>query len=231
VKRFYRAAGIEPEGTTFRIVLDGRPARTPAKRALALPRRAAAEAVAAEWQSQGEEFEPSALRLTRLANTAIDRVAVDRPGVVAEVTRFAATDLVCYRADEPAELVRRQAAAWQPLIEWADEHHGARLAVTAGVVPAAQTPEALAALARAVENYDDFALTALHAATAAASSLLIGLALAEGLIDSEAAFAAAFLEERFQAERWGVDPEAEARRAALKADIEAASLFLALLRD
>ena len=121
--------------------------------------------------------------------------------------------------------MRRQAAAWQPLIEWADERHGARLAVTAGVVPAAQTPEALAALARAVENYDDFALTALHAATAAAGSLLIGLALAEGRIDSEAAFAAACLEERFQAERWGVDPEAEARRAALKADIEAASLL------
>jgi chaperone required for assembly of F1-ATPase len=231
VKRFYRAAGVQPEGGVFRVVLDGRPALTPAKRALALPRHAAAEAVAAEWQSQGEEFEPAALRLTRLANTALDRVAGNRPAVVAEVTRFAATDLVCYRAAEPAELVRRQAETWQPLLEWTGQRYGARLAVTMGVVPAAQPPEALAALSRAVEDYDDFALTALHAATAAAGSLVIGLALAEGQIDSEAAFAAACLDEHFQTELWGVDAEAEERRAALKADIEAASLFLALLRD
>jgi chaperone required for assembly of F1-ATPase len=231
VKRFYRAVGVEPEGGRYRIVLDGRPAYTPAKRPLALPARAAADAVAAEWEGQGEEFEPGALRLTRLANTAIDRVAGNRPAVVAEVTRFAATDLVCYRAGEPKELVRRQAQAWHPLVEWAGQRHGAALRVTEGVVPTAQSKEALAALTRAVESYDDFALTALHAATAASGSLVIGLALGEGRIDAEAAFAAACLDETFQAEQWGVDVEAEARRTALKADIETAARFLALLRS
>jgi chaperone required for assembly of F1-ATPase len=231
VKRFYRAAGVEEEDGRYRIVLDGRPARTPAKRPLALPARAAAEAIAAEWQAQGEEFEPAALRLTRLANTAIDRVAVNRPAVVGEVARFAATDLVCYRAGEPRELVRRQAEAWQPLVEWAGERHGAHLCITEGVIPAAQSNAALAALTRAVESYDDFALTALHAATAAAGSLVIGLALGEGRIDAETAFAAACLDETFQAEQWGVDAEAEERRAALKAAIESAARFLALLRS
>jgi len=230
VKRFYRAAAIEPQGTLFRVTLDGKPARTPAKKSLALPARAAAEAVAAEWQSQGEEFEPTALRLTRLANTAIDRVSEHRARVVEEVARFAATDLVCYRATEPAELVQRQSVAWQPLVDWLGERFGARLVVTSGVVPAPQPKDALVALARAVEDYDDFALTALHAAAAAVGSLTIGLALAEGWIDAEGAFAAACLDEHFQAERWGVDAEAEARRAALKADIEAAARFLVLLR-
>ena len=231
MKRFYREAAVEAGNGLYRIVLDGRPARTPAKRPLALPARAAAEAVAAEWQAQGEEFEPAALRLTRLANTAIDRVAGNRPAVVGEVTRFAATDLVCYRAGEPNELVRRQAEAWQPLVEWAAARHGAHLCVTEGVIPRAQNEEALAALTRAVEAYDDFALTALHAATAAAGSLVIGLALGEGRIDAATAFAAACLDETFQAEQWGVDAEAEERRAALKADIEAAARFLALLRS
>lgn len=231
MKRFYRAAGVAHEDGRYRIVLDGRPARTPAKRPLALPARAAAEAVAAEWQAQGEEFEPAALRLTRLANTAIDRVAGNRSAVVAEVTRFATTDLVCYRATEPQELVRRQAEAWQPLVEWAGQRHGAELRVTAGVVPIAQNKEALAALARAVDGYHDFALTALHAATAAAGSLVIGLALGEGRIDAETALAAACLDDTFQAERWGIDAEAEARRAALKADIETAARFLALVRS
>ena len=231
MKRFYRAAGVEPEGTLFRITLDGRPARTPAKKSLALPARAAAEAVAAEWQSQGEEFEPAALRLTRFANTAIDRVSANRSPVVAEVARFAVTDLVCYRAREPAELVRRQEEAWQPLVEWVADRYGARLEVTAGVVPAKQPKEALDALTRAIKEFDDFALTALHAATAAAGSLAIGLALAEGEIDAEAAFAVACLDEHFQAEKWGADAEAEQRREALRADIAAASRFLALLRS
>ena len=126
--------------------------------------------------------------------------------------------------------MRRQHESWQPLIDWAAERYGARLAVTAGVVPAAQRPEALAALARAIEGYDDFALTALHAAAAAAGSLMIGLALAEGRIDAEQGYAASCLDEHFQAETWGLDREAEQRRAALKADIEAAARFFVLLR-
>jgi chaperone required for assembly of F1-ATPase len=231
VRRFYRAAGVSSENGVFQVTLDGRPARTPAKRALALPARAAAEAVAAEWSSQNEEFEPAALRLTRLANTAIDRVAENRERVIEEVSRFATTDLVCYRAEEPMELVRRQDEAWQPLLDWVAVRYGARLAITSGIVPARQPREALEALSRAVAVYDDFALTALHAATAAAGSLVIGLALAEGRIDAAEAFAVALLDEHFQAEKWGVDAEAEERRNALKADIEAAWRFIALVRQ
>jgi chaperone required for assembly of F1-ATPase len=231
VKRFYRAAGVAPENGAFQVTLDGRPARTPAKRALALPRQEAAQAIAAEWSSQGEEFEPAELRLTRFANTAIDRVAASRELVIEEVVRFAATDLLCYRATEPQELVRRQAEAWQPLLDWAAARYGAPLEVTDGIVPARQRQEALEAFRRAVAAYDDFALTALHAATAASGSLVIGLALAEGRIRAAEAFAAALLDEHFQAEKWGVDAEAEERRRALKADIEAASHFLALMRQ
>ena len=230
MKRFYRAAEIEVRDGLYQVTLDGKPARTPARRALALPRRDAAAAIAAEWATQPDEFEPADLRLTRLANTAIDRVAGNRARVIEEIARFATTDLICYRATEPPELVRRQHESWQPLVDWAAARYGARLAVTAGVVPAAQTPETLAALACAIEGYDDFALTALHAATAAAGSLMIGLALAEGRIDAEQGYAASCLDEHFQAETWGLDREAEQRRAALKADIEAAARFFVLLR-
>ena len=231
MKRLYRAASVAPENGAFQVTLDGRAARTPAKRALALPHRAAAEAVAAEWSAQQDEFDPRELRLTRLANTAIDRVAGNRERVIEEISRFAATDLVCYRADDLADLVRRQAEAWQPLLDWAAERYGAKLTVTSGVVPARQPKEALDALIHAVAACDDFTLTALHAATAASGSLVIGLALAEGRIDAAEAFAAAVLDEHFQAEKWGVDTEAEKRRDALRSDIEAASRFLALMRQ
>ncbi len=231
MKRFYREAAVAPDAAGFRVTLDGKPARTPAKRPLVLPARAVAQAVAAEWQAQPESFELAGMRLTRLANTAIDRVAPNRAAVLEEVARFAGTDLVCYRAEGPADLAARQHEAWQELVEWVEERFGARLAVTSGVLPAVQPAPTLAMLRSAIEAYDDFALTALHAATAAAGSLVIGLALGEGRIDAERAFAASCLEELFQAERWGEDKEAADRRAGLRADIAAASRFLALLGD
>ncbi len=231
MKRFYREASVVPAAGGYHVTLDGRPARTPAKQPLVLPTHAAAQAVAAEWAAQPDEIAPADMRLTRLAHTAIDRVAPDRTSVLDEVARFAATDLVCYRADAPADLVARQREAWQELVDWAAERYDAPLAATAGVLPAAQPEAALAALRRAIEAYDDFALTALHAATAATGSLVIGLALGEGRIDAERAYAAACLDELFQAERWGEDREAAARRDALREDIAAASRFLALLGD
>jgi len=167
----------------------------------------------------------------RLASTAIDLVAKRHGEVVAEISNFAETDLVCYRAEHPAELVARQHAIWQPLADWATLRHDAPLAVTAGIVPVTQKPTTLHALAVAVAAYEPMALTALHAATTASGSLVIALALMEGRLDAEGAFAASQLDESFQIERWGEDYEAADRRAALKADIATAARFVALLRS
>jgi chaperone required for assembly of F1-ATPase len=169
--------------------------------------------------------------LTRLAATAIDRTVLKRAEIVAEIANYAATDLVCYRAEHPPALAMRQEAAWQPLIDWAAGRYDAGLTVTAGIVPQPQSPTSLKAFAAAVGAQDDFRLTALQAATAACGSLVIALALLEGRLDAEAAFAASQLEETFQIEAWGEDAEAAARRAALAADIAAAARFLELLTD
>jgi len=229
VKRFYRDATVTEGEHGFGIALDGKPVRTPAKHALAVPSRALAEAIAAEWQAQGERVDPRTLPLTRLASIALDLVAPRRAQVVAEVAKYAGTDLVCYRAEEPAELRARQQATWQPLIDWAAERFDAPLGVTSGVLPVAQPPATLAAFAAAVGAYDTHRLAALHLATAALGSLVLALALAEGRLDPESAFAAAHLDESFQIERWGEDPEQTKRRAGLKEDIALAARFVALL--
>lgn len=238
-KRFYERAAAEacapdPGGDTgragFRVLLDGRAVKTPGKAEMVLPGRALAEAIAAEWQVQGAEVEARALVLTGLAWTAIDLVRPDRARVIAELAAYAAHDLVCYRAEAPADLVALQQAQWQPLLDWVALQFDAPLAVTTGVVSIEQPPAALAALSKVLAVRDDFALTALNAAATAAGSLVIALALAEGRIDARAAFEAAQLDESYQIERWGEDPEAARRRAAIKADLEAAARFLALLR-
>lgn len=227
-RRFYRTAAAAPAVGGFAVALDGKPLRTPAGTPLSLPTPALAEAIAAEWAAQGEILQPHAMPLTQLASTAIDRVAPQRGAVIDELINYAATDLLCYRAEDPPELVERQWWAWQPLLDWAAGRHGAALSVTAGIVPMPQPEPALAALRRAVEAQDDFRLTALQSATAAAGSLVVALAMIEGEIDADRAFVVAFLDEIYQAELWGDDAEAEERRDRLRSDLAAAARFVQL---
>jgi chaperone required for assembly of F1-ATPase len=230
MKRFYKDVRVEPGSDGFGISLDGKPLRTPAKAPLSLPSAVLAEAIAEEWRSQGEEVKLDRLPLTRLASTALDLVAMRRAEVAAEVTRYAGTDLVCYRAGHPPELARRQHEAWQPLIDWATLRYDAPLEVTAGVLPVAQSAASLRAFAVAVETYGALELAALHLATSACGSLVVALALVEGRLDVEGAFAASQLDETFEIEQWGEDAEQMQRRAALKDDMALAHRFLALLR-
>lgn len=230
MKRFYRKAAAVAADHAFAVHLDGKPLQTPAKRALVVPTRTLAEAIATEWQGQGVTIAPHSLPLTRLASTALDRVAPNRAPVIREIANYAATDLVCYRASEPAELVARQDATWQPLLDWAHERLAARLIATRSITPVTQAPEALAAIMRAIERQGAMELAALHLATAACGSVVLGLALLNERLDPDAAFEAAQLDESYQMERWGEDSEQTARRASLKEDIHLAARFLGFLR-
>lgn len=228
-KRFYKTAAVAPaEGGGFAVTLDGKPIRTPAGTPFAVPSLGLAEAIATEWGAQGDTLQPHTMPLMQLASTALDRVGPRRDAVIDELLNYAATDLLCYRAAEPAELAERQQRAWQPLLDWAARRFAAELSVTTGIVPVTQPEPALAALRRATAALDDWRLTALQSATAAAGSLVVALAMLEGEIDADKAFVVAFLDEIYQAELWGDDYEAEDRRDRLRADLEAAQRFARL---
>jgi len=229
VKRFYQAATVAATESGYAVSLDAKPVRTPAKLPLVVPNRRLGDAIAEEWLAQGETVDLHSLRLTRLASIALDLVAPRRAAVIAEVTKYAGTDLVCYGADAPPDLVARQHAAWQPLIDWAALRFDAPLAVTVGVLPQAQPAATLEAFEAAVAAYDDHHLAALHLATSACGSLVVALALVEGHLDADAAFEAAHIEETYEIERWGEDAEQTQRRANLKAEIALAARFVALL--
>lgn len=231
MKRVYKSVATRLADQGWGIALDGRPLRTPAKRELTVPSDKLAAAIAAEWVAQQTDIRPETMPLTRLAATAIDRTAEKRAEIVAEIANYAATDLLCYRAGHPPALAARQEAVWQPLLDWAAGRYDAGLAVTNGVVPAAQSPASLKAYTAAVAALDDFRLTALQATTAACGSLVIALALFERRLDADAAFAASQLDETFQIEAWGEDAEAAGRRRLLAADIAASARFLDLLGD
>jgi chaperone required for assembly of F1-ATPase len=229
MKRFYQAASVRAEAGRYGVALDGKPMRSPAGKPFLLPTASLAEAIAAEWRAQGERVKPATMPLMQLAATAIDRVA-DEPGAtVRTVAGFAATDLVCYRAESPRSLFERQEQLWQPLVDWARLHYDAPLIVVTGVMPRPQPQEALRALEAAVAALDPFRLTALASATGAAGSIVLGLALLEGRLSAAEVHDLSLLDEIYQIERWGVDEEAARRQADLKAEIEAAERFLALL--
>jgi chaperone required for assembly of F1-ATPase len=229
-KRFYEQAAVTVAGGGGHgIALDGRPIRTPGGVRLAAPNSALAEAIAAEWAAQEGEIRPLTMPMMRLAATAIDRVAAERAAIVDQIAAYGGSDLLCYRAETPAPLVERQAALWQPLLDWAAETHGARLAVTHGITHVAQEQAALDALRAAADALDDFRLAAVSQLTAGCGSLVIALAVSAGHIGAEEATAASLLDEKWQAEQWGEDAEATERRRTLAREIADAMRFLDLL--
>ncbi|MFL5265353.1 MAG: ATP12 family chaperone protein [Stellaceae bacterium] len=230
MRRVYKEAKPVAMAGGHGVTLDGKLIKTPGKRDLLVPSAILAAAIAEEWDSQQDEVRPTKMPLTRLAATCIDRVAPDRGAIIRQTANYAGTDLVCYRAARPPALTARQQAVWQPLIDWAVLRYDAPLTITTGVVPKSQTESTLRAFAAAVAERNDFELTALHVVTAACGSLVIGLALIEGRLGAQEAFAASQLDESFQIEGWGEDAEQAERRRALAADIEAATRFLLLLR-
>ncbi len=231
LKPAYRTAEAVGGEGGFRVALDGRPMRSPARRDLLLPTRALAEALAAEWRAQGADADPRAMPMTTLAATAIDRAGPRRAETEAAIAAYGASDLLCHRADAPPELVRRQAAAWDPLLDWCAGALGARLRPGTGVMPLRQSAGALAAIRAAVAGRDAFALTALREFATGFGSAVLALAVAEGRIDAGAGLAAAQIDEAWQEERWGADAEAARRRDALRRDILAAERFLRLARS
>ncbi|HEY4264663.1 MAG TPA: ATP12 family protein [Micropepsaceae bacterium] len=207
-RRFYREVSVEAvTDGGYSVLLDGKTIRTPTGAALALPAAALAEAIAEEWRGQADTIRPETMILTTLANTAIDLVRPNRQIAIEQILAFARSDLVCYRAQGPENLVRRQAAEWDPLLDWARTRYGATLVCGAGIVHVEQPPQTLEALEGAIAQYDDFELAGLHAAATLLGSAIVALALSDRHVSAEQALAAAQLDELYQAERWGQDVE------------------------
>jgi chaperone required for assembly of F1-ATPase len=225
-RRFYKHAAAGPHEGGFALLLDGRVVKTPARRPLAVTGRAVAEALASEWEAQGERIDPSTMPLTRIVNAAIDRVAEAADAVRAEIVKYAETDLICYRAREPASLVEAQAAAWDPLVTWAREALGVRLVLAEGVIPVAQSPEALAAVDRALARFGALTLAALSTVTTITGSAVIALALADGRLSVEEAWQAALVDEEWQIRQWGRDEAAMRARVFRDRELRAAGLIL-----
>ncbi len=225
IKRFFTETSVgEAEGGGSALLLDGRRARTPAKKPLVLPTRALADMIAAEWAGQGETIDSAAMPLTRLATSALDGVAGALGATRAEIAGYAGSDLVCYRAEAPEALVAAESQAFDPVLDWAGEALGAKLIVAEGVVHVRQSEPALAAVRAALEAVTDpFALAALHVMTSLTGSALLALAVGRGRLGAEDAWRIAHVAEDFQIARWGEDKDAEARRKGRWRDFEAAT--------
>jgi len=225
-KRFYKDVAVSGEGHGFRLLLDGKPVRTPGKAALEVPDRALADAIAEEWRAQGVHIDPATMPLTKLANSAIDGVVGRTDAVIDDILAHARGDLLCYRASGPEALLAAQGQHWDPVIAWAKDALKAPFNLTEGVVHVAQPDEAIAALRGGVAKLDAFGLAALHVMTALSGSALLALAVALKRLTPEEAWAAAHVDEDFQIGQWGEDDEAKARRRLRKRDFDAAAKVL-----
>ena len=227
--RFYKQVTVEDIADGWQVSLDGRALKSPAGIEIAYPSRALAEAIAAEWDAQQQRIETATMPLFKLLSTAIDRVGPRRDEVVAASLKYAETDMLCYRTDQPAELAARQTDQWDPLLAWAREGLGADLRVTSGILPIGQPVKTLNAFRATLEELDETALTGVSQAAAVMGSLVLGLALERKRIGPDEAADLALLDELFQVERWGEDAEAKVRRDRIRAEIADAARFLDLI--
>jgi chaperone required for assembly of F1-ATPase len=229
VKRFWKsAAAVETHGG-FKIELDGRPIKTPARAELVVPTKALAQAIADEWNECGETVDPRAMPLTGLANAAVDRVAPDKNAFAAGLARYAESDLTCYRAEGPATLVARQAESWDALLGWARRRYDVDFDTCSGVMHVAQPVETLRKLGHAVASLDAFHLAGLSPLVTIGGSMVAALAVLEKMMPANEAWEAVSLDDRWQMEQWGADAEAEAALDARRRDFLAGARFLELL--
>lgn len=209
MKRFWEKAEPVAVEDGFTVHLDGRPIKTPGKAALIVPTQPLAEVMASEWQAQEEEINPNLMPVTKSANSAVDKVSTQFEAVADMLAEYAGTDLLCYRATQPMELIERQALHWDPLLDWCAETYGARLVPVAGVMFAPQEQSALERLRAVLHEMSPFELTAVHDLITLPGSLVLGLAAMKGWKSPEALWEISRLDERFQQEQWGTDEEAE----------------------
>jgi chaperone required for assembly of F1-ATPase len=229
VKRFWKSVTVERGEGGWTVALDGRPVKTPARATLALPNEALANAIAEEWRGVGETIDPRAIPLTGLANAAIDRVAADPAAFASGLARYAEADLLCYRAHGPKLLIARQDEAWDPLLAWARRRYDLDFLVTSGVMHVSQPAATVEQLGHAVAALDPLQLAGLSPPVTIGGSLVAALAVLENAVAPDAAWDAVSLDDRWQAEQWGADAEAEAALETRRRDFLAGANFLDLL--
>jgi chaperone required for assembly of F1-ATPase len=231
MKRFYKTVSVGDGEDGFRILLDGRPVKTPAKNLLALPTRALADAIVAEWAGQGDEIAPLSMPFLRLADTVIDGVAANRAAVVEAILRFGENDLLCYRAGQPPDLAKLQREGWDPVLDWARRRYGVEFVVVEGFGHQDQPPQTLTTFRAALVQQDSFSLAALHVVASIAGSVVLALALAEGELVPAQLFALSRIDEEYQAGKWGRDHEAEVRATNLARELDKAAEFMTAARS
>lgn len=226
-KRFWTDTAVVATDGGYAIHLDGRPVKSPGKQLLEMPSQAMADAACAEWAAQEEVIDPLSMPVTRSVNSALDQTAPQRDGVIDMLAAYGETDLLCHRASHPQSLVDRQAEAWDPLLAWAMQQLDVHLVVTAGIVPQDQDAASLARLRRAVAQYGNFGLTGLYDLIGISGSIVIGLAVADGMLAAEEGWLISRIDEDHQIQQWGADEEAEAIAATKKDAFLHAARFVA----
>ena len=231
MKRFWKEARAVESGDGWAVELDGKPVHTPVRNLLQVPSEPLAQAIAAEWNEAGERVDPRLMPLTGLANAAIDQAGADAEQFAAGLARYGESDLFCYRSDAPRELRARQEESWDKLLSWARRRFDVDFQTTCGIVHVAQPDPTVQRLAHAVATLDSFRLAGLSPLVTIGGSLVAALAVLERAITPEAAWDAVTIDEQWQREQWGEDPEEEQRQANRRRDFFAAAKFLELLDD
>ena len=234
MKKFYKLVSTRVADGGWRIELDGKPVRTPSGAILNAPREALATLIAQEWSAQDKDILPETMPLTQLLVTAVDRVAKERSSIQEVVLGYLDTDLLCYRATEPDELVRKENAARDPWLRWFEKQYSTTLATTTGLMAIRHDDRAHVQAGHAVRDLDLWGFTVLQMVTAVTGSLVLALAFTSGPAQDDDLMRALYVEEDYKSEIYneefyGRAPHQEKSMKGVARDLEAGRVFLEAL--
>lgn len=152
-------------------------------------------------------------------------IGKNRQEVIDRLVRFSLTDLLLFWGQQK-DLIKKQEQIWGPLLQWASQSFEAKFVKTSSLDVPEQDKTSGYRLKLFLESLSDKELAAFYVAALNMKSVLLAAALVKGRINAQEAFEAAYLEELWQAENWGVEEEAEKRRQEVKQELLEVEAFL-----
>ena len=226
MKKFWKKVSIKKISfNSFQIMLDERILQTPLKRELILPNLNLAQEIAKEWDQDSINIKTESMIFYGLISTSLDKIIDNRNVYIDDILDYIDTDLICYRADNPKELVELQKSKWDPIILLVEKYIGTKVQVFIGVSPNKQHYTVHDGINNLIDQFDIFEISALHRITNITGSIFLSLCVLRKDISKNEVFELSFLDELWQEENWGFDKENSQKRKEISIELNK-SIFL-----
>ena len=230
MKKFWEKVSIKKiSSDSFCVMLDKRILKTPLKRDLILPNLNLAEEIVKEWDQDSKKINTESMIFYGLISTSLDKIIDNKNLYINDILDYVDTDLICYRAESPKELVELQKNKWDPIILFIEKYIGIKVQVFQGIFPKKQHTTVHTKLTNLINQFSIFEISVLHRITNITGSIFLSLCVLKKDISKKEVFELSVLDELWQSENWGFDEEISQKRKEISIELNRSIFFLECL--